>query len=192
MNKGLFRELKASSRIHLGFVIGIALSLTVVLVQKYEFFEIHETPEAAYWHQYKVEPEIMIMGEHSALLLHAGKEETKQHYTIIKKGTRGWEDTEAFETEITTGVISSDSGFYVSVYRVKETQENYIHVFARPDKTLQVIDNRESEFIFYEIVETESGFRARETEKGTQCYAYVPALDDEYELQINGEVVEFL
>ena len=44
----------------------------------------------------------------------------------------------------------------------------------------------------YSIVSTESGFDMVETDRGTRGYAYVPALDDDYEIRINGEIITLM
>ena len=44
----------------------------------------------------------------------------------------------------------------------------------------------------YSIVSTESGFDMVETDRGIRGYAYVPALDDDYEIRINGEIITLM
>lgn len=193
MKKSVFREPHVRRKaVHLAFVVVIVAGFAWMLVQPSRFFLAYETPEAVYWHQYRVEPEILVMGENSALMLHAGEEQTSQYYAIARKGERGWENSGEFDRESSLWGFSSDSGFHVLVNRLKDTQEYYVGVFSKFDAEFEVSDNRESKFVLYDIVSAESGFDMVETDQGARGYAYVPALDDEYEIRINDEVITLM
>lgn len=193
MKKSVFREPHIRRKaVHLAFVVVIVASFAWMLVQPSRFFLAYETPEAVYWHQYRVEPEILVMGENSVLMLHAGEEKAKQYYAIARKSKRGWENSSELDRESSLWGFSSDSGFYVLVNRLKGTQEYYVGVFSKFDEEFEVSDNRKSQFILYDIVSTESGFDMVETDRGTRGYAYVPALDDDYEIRINGEIITLM
>lgn len=123
----------------------------------------------------------VIEGEKSALVLYVDK--GKKGQCFIPKKENGWQ----METLSTCKTVYfkrlENMKCTITIFRVKGTDDYYVNVDSNfLDNEIEVFDSRNSDFFCIETPATGT------TKCAYTFYAYVPRIQDGYEIKINEEV----
>ena len=139
-----------------------------------KFLRTFSSPQEIFNYSQQGEIVKVIEGEKSAMVLYTDEGEKGQ--CLIPKGENGWQ----LETLSTFKTVyfkrSENTKCTITIFRVKETDDYYV------DNEIEVSDSRNSDF-----------FCIKTPAPGTEMcaytfYAYVPRIQDGYEIKINEEV----
>lgn len=163
-------------------VVAVALICVLALFPFENAFITFKTPEESFKYVY-IEPSVKltVYGENSCLVI--GDKSGVNKFLIIPKSEKGWSvdvgsNTKIIEQKIFGSVV-------ICVYKHRNTGDCYISVFDANGRELQLSDGCNSKFI---------ASRKLNDALGKTCYnyyAYVSIYDENYQLMINGELLDF-
>ena len=160
------------------FAIGSAL-MSELPPEK--FLRKFSSPQEVFNYSQQGEIVKVIEGEKSAMVLYTDEGEKGQ--CLIPKGENGWqlETLSTFKTAYFKR--SENTKCTITIFRVKETDDYYVNVNSNfLDNEIEVSDSRNSDFF---CIKTP----APRTEMCAYTfYAYVPRIQNGYEIKINEEV----
>ena len=146
-----------------------------------KFLRTFSSPQEIFNYSQQGEIVKVIEGEKSAMVLYTDEGEKGQ--CLIPKGENGWQ-LETLSTFKTVYFKRSENiKCTITIFRVKETDDYYVNVNSNfLDNEIEVSDSRNSDF-----------FCIKTPAPGTEMcaytfYAYVPRIQDGYEIKINEEV----
>ena len=161
------------------FAIGVTL-MSELPPEK--FLREFSSPQEVFNYSQQGEIVKVIEGEKSAMVLYTDKGEKGQ--CLIAKGKSGWqlETLSTFKTVYFKQLENKKCT--IMIFRIKGTDDYYVNVNSNfLDNEIKVSDSRNSDFF---CIETP----APETEMCAYTfYAYVPRIQDGYEIKINEEVL---
>jgi len=160
------------------FAIGVTL-MSELPPEK--FLREFSSPQEVFNYSQQGEIVKVIEGEKSAMVLYTDEGEKGQ--CLIAKGKNGWqlETLSTFKTVYFKKLENTKCT--IMIFRIKGTDDYYVNVNSNfLDNEIKVSDSRNSDFF---CIETP----ALETEMCAYTfYAYVPRIQDGYEIKINEEV----
>ena len=146
-----------------------------------KFLRTFSSPQEVFNYSQQGEIVKVIEGEKSAMVLYTDEGEKGQ--CLIAKGKNGWqlETLSTFKTVYFKKLENTKCT--IMIFRIKGTEDYYVNVNSNfLDNEIKVSDSRNSDFF---CIETPA--------PGTEMcaytfYAYVPRIQDGYEIKINEEV----
>jgi len=137
-------------------------------------FVTFESPERSFNYINSESVKEIISGDTTDLVIGEGNDYV---YLIIPKNEKGWKLGRGIDFKTVAEFF--DDGIIVQVYRFKESEEYYVEVEEIKGNTCEIKDNEDSCFqeSKYTVV-NETRYR---------YYAYVPGIDDNYTLTVNGK-----
>lgn len=146
-----------------------------------KFLRTFSSPQEVFNYSQQGEIVKVIEGEKSAMVLYT--DEGKNGQCLIAKGKNGWqlETLSTFKTVYFKKLENTKCT--IMIFRIKGTDDYYVNVNSNfLDNEIKVSDSRNSDFF---CIETPA--------PGTEMcaytfYAYVPKIQDGYEIKINEEV----
>lgn len=146
-----------------------------------KFLRTFSSPQEVFNYSQQGEIVKVIEGEKSAMVLYTDEGEKGQ--CLIAKGKNGWqvETLSTFKTVYFKKLENTKCT--IMIFRIKGTEDYYVNVNSNfLDNEIKVSDSRNSDFFCTETP-------APETEMCAYTfYAYVPRIQDGYEIKINEEV----
>lgn len=157
----------------------IALGAALALIPQ-KSVQAYPSPEEAF--RYKNQGEILLVleGEQSAYVI-ARQSGSTYAYDLVARDGDMWRPVTGVSA--TPTVITSGSAV-IRIYRYEDTGDYYLSVTDGSGQAVAVTDNRGSQFHRIGDIYAVSGG----TFSAYTYYAYVPDLDDAYQLTINGRV----
>ena len=139
------------------------------------------TAESAYNYSKEGSVKYIIEGEESDLAI--GKKENDKAYAnilaIIPKTNDGWKLSTLGDLKRVTS--SSLRGVSIDVYQYKNSDDYYIMVYCLKNNTLELTDNRDSKFEYFE---------GKNGTNQTYC-TYIHCFDEEYVITVDGNPILF-
>lgn len=160
------------------FAIGVTL-MSELPPEK--FLREFSSPQEVFNYSQQGEIVKVIEGEKSAMVLYTDEGEKGQ--CLIAKGKNGWqlETLSTFKTVYFKKLENTKCT--IMIFRIKGTDDYYVNVNSNfLDNEIKVSDSRNSDFFCIETPAPETGMCAY------TFYAYVPRIQDGYEIKINEEV----
>ena len=160
------------------FAIGVTL-MSELPPEK--FLREFSSPQEVFNYSQQGEIVKVIEGEKSAMVLYTDEGEKGQ--CLIAKEKNGWqlETLSTFKTVYFKKLENKKCT--IMIFRIKGTDDYYVNVNSNfLDNEIKVSDSRNSDFFCIETPAPETGMCAY------TFYAYVPRIQDGYEIKINEEV----
>ncbi len=157
-----------------GWIIGVAivsfgLCIALTFVPIEQGIVTFSTPQQAYHYSRLYPVEVIVEGKETTLVI--GKNQTSENPRIIPKVGDRWGVTYPLETTFEMNVFD---GFLVTVFQYKDSDEYYISVEGAVEQIESIEDNIGSEFVRFD------------EQNQPRYFAYVPSLDQNYALTVNG------
>lgn len=158
--------------------IGIEVSLILVInIWWFEnLFVTFPSPQAVFQYTQIGDIEYIIEGEASTLIISQNLRKEK-NTTIVEKNNAGWKISPPFSMRSVDTKHAEQIAVFVERY--KNTQDYYLSIMYTGKEAIEIQDNRNSSFI--------DSFN--KTRNNHIYYAYIKNYDSEYEIQINGTIV---
>ena len=137
------------------------------------------TVESAYYYSNEGKVKHIIQGNESDLVIGQKDNDTANIFAVMPKTNDGWKISPFGSLKSVTSIISHE--VLIHVYQYKNSDDYYIMVYCLKNNTLELTDNRDSKFEYFE---------GKNGTNQTYC-TYIHCFDEEYVITVDGNPISF-